>query len=41
MNNNTLEHLEKASVDELRNVQFERIKQTLQHAYQFCKHMNI
>ena len=34
MNNNTLEHLEKASVDELRNVQFERIKQTLQHAYQ-------
>ena len=31
MNNNTLEHLEKASVDELRNVQFERIKQTLQH----------
>jgi len=34
MNNNTLEHLEKASVDELRNVQFERIKQTLHHAYQ-------
>lgn len=34
MNNNTLEHLEKASVDELRNVQFERMKQTLQHAYQ-------
>ncbi|WP_312970170.1 phenylacetate--CoA ligase PaaK [Acinetobacter gerneri] len=34
MNNNALDHLEKASIDELRSVQLERMKKTLQHAYQ-------
>lgn len=34
MNNNALDHLEKASIDELRSVQLERMKKTLHHAYQ-------
>ncbi|MFH7767196.1 phenylacetate--CoA ligase PaaK [Acinetobacter sp. BSP-28] len=34
MNNNAMEKIETVSVDELRSVQLERIKKTLQHAYQ-------
>lgn len=34
MNNNAMESIEKASIDELRAVQQERMKKTLQHAYQ-------
>ena len=34
MNNNALESIEKASIDELRSLQLQRMKQTLQHAYQ-------
>lgn len=34
MNKNAMEHIETASIDELRHVQIERIKKTLQHAYQ-------
>lgn len=33
MNNNALEHIETASIDELRHVQFVRMKKTLEHAY--------
>lgn len=33
MNNNVMEKIESASIDELRHVQFERMKKTLQHAY--------
>lgn len=33
MNNNAMEQIETASVDELRSLQLERMK-TLQHAYQ-------
>ncbi|OTG92750.1 phenylacetate--CoA ligase PaaK [Acinetobacter sp. ANC 3832] len=34
MNNNVMEEIETASIDELRNVQLERMKKTLHHAYQ-------
>ncbi|KGT47128.1 phenylacetate--CoA ligase PaaK [Acinetobacter sp. ANC 7454] len=34
MNNNAMEKIETASVDELRSLQLERMKKTLQHAYQ-------
>jgi len=34
MNNNALEQIETASLDELRHVQLQRMKKTLQHAYQ-------
>lgn len=34
MNNNAMEKIETASIDELRQLQFERMKKTLQHAYQ-------
>ncbi len=34
MNKNALEHIETASIDELRSVQLQRMKKTLQHAYQ-------
>ena len=34
MNNNAMEKIETVSVDELRSVQLERMKKTLQHAYQ-------
>ena len=34
MNNNAMEQIETASVDELRGLQLERMKKTLQHAYQ-------
>ena len=34
MNNNAMEKIEKVSVDELRSVQLQRMKKTLQHAYQ-------
>ena len=34
MNKNAMEHIETASIDELRHVQIQRIKKTLQHAYQ-------
>jgi len=34
MNNNAMEQIETASVDELRSLQLERMKKTLQHAYQ-------
>ena len=34
MNNNVMEKIETVSVDELRSVQLERMKKTLQHAYQ-------
>ncbi len=34
MNNNALESIEKASIDELRSLQLQRMKQALQHAYQ-------
>ncbi len=33
MNNNALEQIETASIDELRSVQLQRLKKTLQHAY--------
>ena len=33
MNNNALEHIETASIDELRSLQLQRLKKTLQHAY--------
>lgn len=34
MNKNALEHIETASIDELRSLQLQRMKKTLQHAYQ-------
>ncbi|WP_326519099.1 phenylacetate--CoA ligase PaaK [Acinetobacter sp. CAAS 2-6] len=34
MNNNAMEKIETASIDELRQLQLERMKKTLQHAYQ-------
>ena len=34
MNNKAMEQIETASVDELRGLQLERMKKTLQHAYQ-------
>lgn len=34
MNNNALEQIETASIDELRSLQLQRMKKTLQHAYQ-------
>jgi phenylacetate-CoA ligase len=34
MNNNAMEKIETVSIDELRSVQMERIKKTLEHAYQ-------
>ncbi len=34
MNNNAMEKIETVSIDELRSVQLERMKKTLQHAYQ-------
>ena len=34
MNNNAMEKIETVSVDELRSVQLQRMKNTLQHAYQ-------
>ena len=33
MNNNAMEKIETVSIDELRSVQLERMKKTLQHAY--------
>ena len=33
-----LEHIEKASVDELRHLQLERLKWTLRHAYDSVPH---
>ncbi len=33
-----LEHIEKASIDELRHLQLERLKWTLRHAYDTCPH---
>lgn len=34
MNHNVMEHIETASVDELRSVQLKRLKKTLKHAYE-------
>ena len=34
MNHNVMEHIETASVDELRSVQLQRLKATLKHAYE-------
>jgi len=33
MNNNAMEKIETVSIDELRSVQLQRMKKTLQHAY--------